>query len=96
MQKDAREENIVEVEEQLSPKVQVEVQQAIKVQAMAEAQWRVMEMEKHEAKGVMKKRCIILDRATFLEKGIKILDPKCFMWTQTKQNNDKHVERVEN
>jgi hypothetical protein len=55
-----------------------------------------MEMEKHEVKGVMKKRCIILDRATFLEKGIKILDPKCFMWTQTKQNNDKHVERVEN
>jgi hypothetical protein len=28
----------VEVEEQLSPKVQVEVQQAIKVHAMAEAQ----------------------------------------------------------
>jgi len=55
-----------------------------------------MEMEKHEAEGVMKKRCIILDRATFLKKGIKILDPKCFMWTQTKQNNDKHVERVEN
>jgi len=31
MQKDAREENIVEVEEQLSPKVRMEVQQAIKV-----------------------------------------------------------------
>ncbi len=40
---------------------------------------------------ITKRRCIILDRATFLEKGIKIPDPEQFMWTQTKQNYDKHV-----
>jgi hypothetical protein len=38
VQKDAREENIVEVEEQLSIEMQVEVQQATKVQVMAETQ----------------------------------------------------------
>ncbi len=44
----------------------------------------------------MKRRYTILDRNTFMEKGIKILDPKCFMWTQMKQNYDKHVEWMEN
>ncbi len=44
----------------------------------------------------MKRSRIILDKAKLLEKGIKILDPKHFMWTQTKQNNDKHVEWMEN
>jgi len=63
----------------------VEVQQATKVQAMAEAQQRVMEMERRETKAVMKRRCTILDRATLLDKGIKILDPKRFMWTQMKE-----------
>ncbi len=52
-------------------------------------------MEKREAEGVVKRRCIILDRATLLEKGIKILDLECFMWTQMKQNYDKHIEQVE-
>jgi hypothetical protein len=33
-----------------------------------------MEMEQHEAEAIMKRRCIILGRVTFLEKGIKILD----------------------
>jgi hypothetical protein len=37
VQKDAREENVVETEKQLSTKVQVEVQQATKVQEMVEA-----------------------------------------------------------
>jgi hypothetical protein len=37
-----------------------------------------------------------LDKATLLEKGIKILDPNRFMWTQTKHNYDKHVEWMEN
>jgi hypothetical protein len=41
-------------------------------------------MEQHEAKVVAKRRNAILDRATLMEKGIKILDPKCFMWTQMK------------
>ncbi len=44
----------------------------------------------------MKRRCMILDRITLLEKGIKIPDPKQFMWTQVKQNYDKHVEQMEN
>jgi hypothetical protein len=43
-----------------------------------------MEMEQREAKVIVKRRCAILDRVTFLEKGIKIPDPKHFMWTQTK------------
>jgi hypothetical protein len=30
-----------------------------------------------------------------LEKAIKIPAPEQFMWTQTKQNNDKHVEQME-
>ncbi len=53
-------------------------------------------MEQCEAKAVAKKRCAILDRATLLKKGIKIPKPKQFMWTQTKDNYDKHVERMEN
>ncbi len=31
-----------------------------------------------------------------MDKGINNLDPKRFMWTQMKQNNDKHVEWMEN
>jgi hypothetical protein len=32
-------------------------------------------------KVIAKRRRAILDRATLLEKGIKIPDPKWFMWT---------------
>jgi len=53
-------------------------------------------MERCEVEVVVKRRRVILDIATLLEKGIKILDPKHFMRTQTKQNNDKHVEWMEN
>jgi hypothetical protein len=55
-----------------------------------------MEMEQGEVEAIANRRCTILDRATFLETGIKILDPERFMWTQTKQNYDKHVEWMEN
>jgi predicted transcriptional regulator len=48
---------------------------------MTKAQQRAMEMERCEAEAVMKRRRVILDRVTFLEKGIKILDLKRFMWT---------------
>jgi len=96
MEKDTREENIIEVEEQLSLEIQVEVHQSTKVQGMAEAQQRVMEMERCEVEVVMKRRCTILDRTTLMEKGIKILNLKHFMWTQMKQNYDKHVEWMEN
>ncbi len=37
----------------------------------------------------------ILDIVTLLNKSIHIPNPKQFMWTQTKQNYDKHVERME-
>ncbi len=53
-------------------------------------------MQQHEAQAVTKRRRVILDKITLLEKGIKILEPKWFMWTQTKQNYDKHVEQIEN
>ncbi len=96
MQKDAREGNIVVIEEQLSTKVQVEGQQATKVQVMAKAQQRAMQMERHELEVITRKIHTMLDKVTFLNKGIKILNPKQFMWTQTKQNYDKHVERMEN
>ncbi len=96
MQKDTREENVITLEEQLFIEVQLNVQQATKEQTMAEAQQRLMEMEQREIEAVVKRRCIILDRTTLLEKGINILNPKCFMWTQTKQNNDKHIEQMEN
>jgi hypothetical protein len=43
---------------------------------MAEAQQKVMEIERHESKVVVKRRHAILDRATLLEKGIKIPNPK--------------------
>jgi hypothetical protein len=63
---------------------------------MAEAQQRVMEMEQREMEAIAKRRRAILDRATLLEKGIKIPNLKQFMWTQMKQNYDKHVEWMEN
>ncbi len=47
---------------------------------MAKAQQRVMKMEQREVEVVAKKRCTILDIATLLEKGIKILDLERFMW----------------
>ncbi len=53
-------------------------------------------MEWHETKVVIRRRCVILDITTLLEKGIKIPNLEQFMWTQTKQNNDKHVEWMEN
>ncbi len=74
MQKDAREENVIATKQQLSIEVQVEVQQDTKVQVMVEVQQRVMEMEEQESKVVDRRRRIILDKATLLEKGIKILD----------------------
>jgi hypothetical protein len=59
---------------------------------MAEAQQRAMEMERRELKVVVKRKRVILHITTVLEKGIKILNLEQFMWTQTKQNYDKHVE----
>jgi hypothetical protein len=43
---------------------------------------------------VAKKRCTLLNKATLLGKGIKILNLEQFMWTQMKQNYDKYVERM--
>ncbi len=55
-----------------------------------------MEMEQREVEAVDNKRCAILDKATLLEKGIKIPNLEQFLWTLTKQNYEKHVERMEN
>jgi hypothetical protein len=63
---------------------------------MAEAQRRLMEMEQCEVETIMKRRYTILDIATLMEKGIKIPNLQCFMWTQIKQNYDKHIEEMEN
>ncbi len=63
---------------------------------MAEAQRRAMEMEQCEMQVVVKRRHIILNKATLLEKDIKILNLERFMWTQMKQNYDKHVEQMKN
>ncbi len=38
-------------------------------------------MERHELKAIKRRRHVILNKATILEKGIKILDPERFMWT---------------
>ncbi len=62
---------------------------------MVESQQRLMEMEQHEAKVVMKRRRVILDKTTFQKKGIKIPNPKHFMWTLAKQNYDKHIKQME-
>ncbi len=48
----------------------------IHIGAMAKAQQREMEIERHESKAIAKRRHVILDRATLLKKGIKILNPK--------------------
>jgi len=55
-----------------------------------------MEIERCESKTIVKRIHMILNKATLLEKGIKILDPECFMWTHMKKNYDKHIERMEN
>ncbi len=66
------------------------------MQAMAKAQQRVIEIERCELKVVGKRRRAIVDKVTFLDKGIKIPNPKRFMWTYTKENYDEHVEWMEN
>jgi hypothetical protein len=43
---------------------------------MAKTQLRAMEMEQNEAKIVTKRRHVILNRVTLVEKGIKIPNPK--------------------
>ncbi len=53
-------------------------------------------MQQHEVEAIVKRRRVIMDKVTFLEKAIKIPDLEQFMWTQTKQNYDKHVEQMEN
>jgi len=44
----------------------------------------------------VKRHAIIMDKATLLDKGIRIPNLNRFMWIQTKQNYDKHVKRLEN
>ncbi len=53
-------------------------------------------MEQREVEAIVNRRCVILERVTLLEKDIKIPNLEHFMCTQTKQNYDKHIKRVEN
>ncbi len=53
-------------------------------------------MQQHEVEAIVNRRRAIMDKVTFLEKAIKIPNLEQFMWTQTKQNYDKHVEQMEN
>jgi hypothetical protein len=64
------------------------------VQAKAEAQRKAMEIERCELEVIAKRKCAILNRATLLEKGIKIPDLEQFTWTWMKENYDKHVEHM--
>ncbi len=48
---------------------------------MTKAQQRAMEMERCEVEAIAKRRSVILDVTTLLEKGIKILDLEQFTWT---------------
>jgi hypothetical protein len=59
---------------------------------MAKTQGRAMEIERRELEVVAKRICVILDKTTLLEKNIKIPNLEQFMWTQMKQNYDRHVE----
>jgi hypothetical protein len=55
-----------------------------------------MAMEGQESEVIVKNKREILYRTTLLEKNIKIPNLDKFMWTQMKQNYDKHVEQMEN
>jgi hypothetical protein len=74
----------------------VEVQQSTKVKVMVEARRMAVEIERCELEVIVKRRHVILDKATLLEKDIKIPYLEQFMWTQTKQNYDRHVEQLGN
>ncbi len=63
---------------------------------MVEAQRIATEINRCELEVIAKKRHAIMDKTTLLKKSIKIPNPERFMWTQTKYNHDKHVERMEN
>jgi hypothetical protein len=51
---------------------------------LIEAQLRAMEIEMYELVVAVKRRCIIMDKATLLDKCICIADFERFMWIQTK------------
>ncbi len=53
-------------------------------------------MEQCEVKAIAKRRRAILNKATLLDKSIKIPNLERFMWTQLKQNYGKHIEWMEN
>jgi len=76
--------------------IDAEVHPFIEVQEMTKTQLRAMEIEMQESNVAAKKRHAIMDKATLLEKGIRIPNLEQFMWIQMKQNYDKHVKRMEN
>ncbi len=64
--------------------IKVEVQPSIEVQALIEAQLKAMEIKMYESVVAVKRRCVIMDKATLLDKCICIANPGRFMWIQTK------------
>ncbi len=64
---------------------------------LIEVQPSAMEIDMNAPGSVkVRRHAMIMDKATLLDKGIRILDLDRFMWIQMKQNYDKHVERLEN
>jgi hypothetical protein len=51
------------------------------VQAKAKARQKAMEIKRCELEAIAKRKRVILNRATLLEKGIKIPDLEQFIWT---------------
>ncbi len=67
------------------------------MQTSTKVQPNVMQINMSALGVIEARRCAtIMDIATLLNKGIHIPDLDQFMWIQTKQNYDKHVERMEN
>jgi hypothetical protein len=51
---------------------------------LIEAQLKAMEIKMYESVVAVKRRCVIMDKATLLDKCICIANPGRFMWIQTK------------
>jgi hypothetical protein len=75
----------------------MKVQPSSKVQMLIEMQPSAMEIDVNAPSSVeVRRHAIIMNKATLLDKGIRIPDLGQFMWIQTKQNYDKHFDRLEN
>jgi len=76
--------------------VEARIRPSTKMHVLTETQLKAMEIEMCESDVATKKRHAIMDKATLMEEGIYILDPKRFIGYKRIYNYDKHVERMEN